>query len=267
MSFSPATVVAHRDGTRTERPDSLADEAPVALVFNGISQAVMFATPDDLEDFALGFALTEGFIESPRELYGVEIVRHVTGIELQLEVAAACEMRLKSRRRTLAGRTGCGLCGIESLGQLERALPAVPRVCIETGALAAVQRALASHQVLNRLTGATHAAAWCAPDGDVQMVREDVGRHNALDKLIGAMLRAAVDRRDGFVWISSRASHEIIHKAALAGVGLVAATSAPTALAVRDAAACGLALAGFVRGDDWVAYTFADRFTAARRTR
>ncbi len=244
----------------TERADWLAEEVPVALVFNGISHAVMLASPLDLDDFALGFALTEGLIESPAELYGVEIQALPEGIEVQMQVSSACDWRLKARRRTLAGRTGCGLCGIESLAQLERTLPRAPEVFVGAAALARAQRELQGLQDMQQLTGATHAAGWCGLSGEVRLAREDVGRHNALDKLVGAMCRAGEDPAKGFVALTSRASVEMVQKSVAAGVGLLAAVSGPTALAVRRAEALGLALAGFVRGSDGVAYTFAERF-------
>lgn len=258
-----ANVTGRRGDALRERDDALAQEVPVALVFNGVSQAVMLATPLDLEDFALGFGLTEGFLASADELFGVEAVPADGGLALQLEVAGACERRLKLRRRTLAGRTGCGLCGADSLAQVHRALPVVPPTRVAPGALRRAQRELQGRQPLQALTGATHAAAWFALDGTLRLLREDVGRHNALDKLVGALVREQLDPAEGFVWISSRASFEMVQKTAIAGAGLLAATSAPTALAVATARGCGLALAGFVRGDDWVCYTFADRFGTA----
>ncbi|MBB4842695.1 FdhD protein [Paucibacter oligotrophus] len=258
-----AEVSAWQGGHVEARPDWLAEEVPVALVCNGISQAVMLASPTDLEDFALGFALTEGWLASPAELYGVERVEQAQGLELRLQVAAACEWRLRQRRRSLAGRSGCGLCGIESLAQLQRELAAPPLLTpllhLPAAALGRAQQALLAGQALQQLTGATHAAAWCSPQGEVLLLREDVGRHNALDKLIGALLKAGHDRRQGFVAITSRASYEMVQKAAMAGVGVLAAASAPTALALRCAQACGLLLAGFVRGERLVAYTFAER--------
>ncbi|WP_370655044.1 formate dehydrogenase accessory sulfurtransferase FdhD [Hydrogenophaga sp.] len=257
----PAQVTEWRDAQATPRTDWIADEVPVALVFNGVSHAVMLASPEDLEDFALGFSITEGLLESPGELYGVEAQPVEGGIELRLDVAAACEWRLKERRRTLAGRTGCGLCGTDSLAQVRRELPRVPATAVAIAALARAQRELQSRQAVQHLTGATHAAAWCARDGAVGIVREDVGRHNALDKLIGAMLRAGEDTADGFVTITSRASFEMVQKTAAIGVGLLSAVSAPTALAVRTALDLGVALAGFVRGDDCVLYTFPERFS------
>jgi FdhD protein len=263
----PATVRRWRDGQPSHDTDLLAREVPVALVFNGISHAVMLASPDDLEDFALGFALSEGLLRAPAEFYGAEAHSVPEGIELHIDVAAACEMRLRERRRTLAGRTGCGLCGTDSLQQLRRPAPPVPSVHVAPAAIARAQRQLRQHQVLQQLTGATHAAAWCDPDGALHCVREDVGRHNALDKLIGALQFAGQAPRwngdtwaDGFVCITSRASYEMVQKAAMLGSGVLAAVSAPTALAVATACAANLALAGFVRGDDLVAYSFAERF-------
>jgi FdhD protein len=262
-----AAVARWRDGQATHDDDLLACEVPVALVFNGISHAVMLASPDDLEDFALGFALSEGLLQAPAEFYGAETHTVPEGIELHIDVAAACEMRLRERRRTLAGRTGCGLCGTDSLQQLRRTAPPVPAVHVAPSAIARAQRQLRRHQALQQLTGATHAAAWCGADGTLHCVREDVGRHNALDKLVGALQFAGQAPRwngdtpaDGFVCITSRASYEMVQKAAMLGSGVLAAVSAPTALAVATARDANLALAGFVRGDDLVAYTFAERF-------
>jgi FdhD protein len=261
-----AQVTVRRDGRSHTQSDWLAREVPVALVVNGISFAVMLASPDDLEDFALGFALTEGVLDSPTQLYGVEVVEQGSdGIELRLQVAAACEWRLKEHKRTLAGRTGCGLCGVESLAQVRRRPPPAtrtpsPALRVQPQALGHAQRALQEAQAVQHLTGASHAAAWCGLDGTVHLVREDIGRHNALDKLIGAMRRAAHDPAAGFVCITSRASFEMVQKAAAVGIGTLAAVSAPTALAVQTAQASGLALAGFVRGDDFVAYTHPERF-------
>jgi FdhD protein len=250
-----ASVTNWRGGRVQVLSDWLAEEAPVALVFNGISQAVMMATPADFEDFALGFGLTEGLLLDASELYGVEVAQACEGIEVQMEVSSACLARLKERRRTLAGRTGCGLCGTDSLAQVRRTLPTVVPLPLAREALAQAQRTLRSWQSMQQLTGASHAAAWCNAQGDVQVVREDVGRHNALDKLVGALVRERVEAAAGFICITSRASFEMVQKAAMAGVGTLAAVSAPTALAVDTAVQCGLALAGFVRGDDFVAYT------------
>ena len=258
----PHTVTAWRQGQATVQADWLADECPVALVFNGLSHAVMMASPADLDDFALGFAMTEGLISSPAELYGIEQHSSEHGITLDLNVSSRCMAGLKERRRSMAGRTGCGLCGTDSLAQVHLALPTVPATAVPITALARAQRELRSAQAMQQLTGASHAAAWCDPDGAVHLVREDIGRHNALDKLVGAMARQVGEdqRAQGFITITSRASFEMVQKTAMTGVGLLAAVSAPTARAVAIAQQCGLALAGFVRGDDAVAYTFVQRF-------
>jgi FdhD protein len=253
-------ALACHDGQLREVDDWVADEVPVALQINGIAHAVMLATPLDLEDFAAGFLLSEGLIDQVDDLRGTESHAEPRGVVLEIEIAPRCEARLKERKRTLAGRTGCGLCGIESL---DHALPDAPRVAqaptVASVALTRAMRSLRAAQPLQAATGATHAAAWCTADGQIALVREDVGRHNALDKLIGALARAGTDTRTGFVAVTSRASFEMVQKCARAGVALMAAISAPTHLAIRTAEAAGLCLVGFARGDDWVAYANAER--------
>jgi len=255
-------VRVRRHGDVADGEDWIADEVPVALVFNGISHAVMLATPLDLEDFALGFGLTEGLLARADELYGVDVRPDPAGIRVEMEVSSACFARLKDKRRSMAGRTGCGLCGTESLEQVEPPLRplAACTTPLSTSAIAAALRALPSRQALQQRTGATHAAAWCAPDGTLRLVREDVGRHNALDKLVGAMVDSGTDPRDGFCCITSRASVEMVRKAVAAGITALVAVSAPTARAVDTARRAGLALAGFARRDDLVLYSDADRF-------
>jgi FdhD protein len=242
------------------RPDTdeIASEVPVALVFNGISHAVMMATPCELEDFALGFALSEGLIESREECYGLEVNALPRGCEVQLEVAAAAERRLKERRRVLAGNTGCGLCGIDSLTQLDLQPQRKPRPAwVERLAPATVLKAIAqlsAHQPLNATTGAHHAAGWATPDGELVTAREDVGRHNALDKLLGWRARERLAMDDGVVVMSSRASYELVRKCARLGVPVLATISAPTTLAIDIAREAGLQLYGFSRGDRTVRY-------------
>lgn len=234
----------------------IAVEMPVALTVNGISQAAMLATPADLEDFALGFGLAEGWFESRRELLDIEAEVHPNGLQLALTVTAACEQRLKARRRTLAGRTGCGLCGIESLAQLAAVQPApVQAPTVGPDALARALAALPAAQPLNSRCGGLHGAAWHAPDGELLLAREDIGRHNALDKLTGALARRDADTRAGFVLMSSRASYELVHKAAMAGIGLLACMSAPSSLAVETANRLGLQLWAFVREGRATRYT------------
>ena len=241
---------------------TLAEEVPVALVFNGISHAVMMATPLHLEDFALGFALTEGLIDQASQIYGVEVIQQAQGIELQIDIAAQCEARLKERKRHMAGRTGCGLCGTDSLDQVKLKLPQAPEVKLDVQAMQRAHAGLRALQPLKLQTGATHAAAWSDMNGVIQTVREDVGRHNALDKLIGAMSKAGVDATQGFVCITSRASFEMVQKTIQSGAGALTAVSAPTRLAVEIALSHNLLLVGQVRGDSFTAYSYPERFLA-----
>ena len=251
-------------GSAGTEPDWLAEEVAVALVFNGVTHTVMMASPLDLEDFALGFGLSEGLLASPEELRDVEVriseLPGAAGIELHLSVSPACEWRLKERKRTLAGRTGCGLCGADSLEQVHRTLPRVASREVTPAVLARAMAQLQARQPLEQRTGATHAAAFCNAHGEALIVREDVGRHNALDKVIGALVRAGLNAQEGLLCLTSRASVEMAMKAVSAGVPILAAVSAPTALACDWAEAHNLALAGFVRGERLVAYTFAERF-------
>ncbi len=255
----PSEVLTLRNGRSSTAHDWLADEVPIALVFNGISHAVMLATPDDLEDFALGFSLTEGLLEDRSELRGIEVSQVADGIEVHLEVSSACEWRLKERRRNLAGRTGCGLCGTDSLSMVRRPLPVLESAHLREAAVSAATGALHTMQPRRQLTGATHAAALCNADGTIEKVREDVGRHNALDKLIGACVRDAHPMRDRFVTITSRASFEMVQKTALAGIAALVAVSAPTSMAADLALQSNLLLIGFARSGGMVAYTHADR--------
>jgi len=241
--------------------DPVAVETPVALVFNGISQAVMMATPTDLEDFALGFALSEGLLLARSECRGIELQQGPQGIELHLEVAAAAEVRLKQRRRMLAGRTGCGLCGVESLQQLElQALAPLTRPpwveALDGATLARAFAQLPDQQPLHAQTGAQHAAGWATPEGELLFTMEDVGRHNALDKLLGRLLREAEQApQQGLVLMSSRASYELVRKCVRLGVPVLATVSAPTSLAVQIARQAGLRLYGFCRGTQALRYS------------
>jgi FdhD protein len=244
-----------RDGVTSMVDDAVAEETPVALVYNGISHVVMLATPMDLEAFGVGFSLSEGIVRSAREVRDIEVRTVAAGIEVQMGIAPERFMALKGRRRNLAGRTGCGLCGTESLEQALRPLPAIAAGrTIAPAAIHVAFEALGSRQPLHQLTGASHAAAWADPDGTLELVREDVGRHNALDKLIGAMATAGRGFGSGFALITSRASSEMVQKAATLGIPLLAAISAPTGLAIRLAHDCGLTLIGFARGGSHVVY-------------
>jgi FdhD protein len=239
---------------------ALALEVPVAFEYNGISHAVMLATPADLHDFAVGFSFSED-IAQPDQCFGVEFHASDAGITLAIEIAAGAFSQLKSRRRTLVGRTGCGICGAESLHQVLRPLPDLSRRRMRVGAsaLACAHAGLTTIQPLQRATGAAHAAVWCDASGTIEIAREDVGRHNALDKLIGALLRAKVDTQSGFALVTSRASVEMVQKSAQAGIAVLAAVSAPTALAVRTAESCGQTLVGFTHGESFSVYTRSDR--------
>lgn len=251
-----------RGGQAFAVDDWVADEVPVALEFNGISHAVMLATPLDLEDFALGFSLSEGILEQAHELYSVEAEPSCLGVTVHLEVSSAAFARLKQRRRSMAGRTGCGLCGTESLAQVSRELPLLARAALlDREAIGRAMSQLQSLQRLQQATGAVHAAAWCSAQGEVKWLREDVGRHNALDKLIGALAISEVDASAGFVAVTSRASFEMVQKTAMAGVPLLAAVSAPTSFAVATARRVGLTLVGFARQQDLVVYHLPERKT------
>lgn len=252
-----------RAGRVFEGRDWVAEELPVALEFNGVSHAVMLATPLYLEDFALGFSLTEGILDSAGQLYSIEEELSAEGMTLHLTVASAAFARLKEKRRSMTGRTGCGLCGTENLSQVCRPLPQLnPNAAFfSRGAVSRAMSQFSALQTLNQTTGAVHAAAWCSADGDIKYLREDVGRHNALDKLIGALARTQVDASAGFIAVTSRASFEMVQKTAVAGVSMLAAVSAPTSLAVRTAMEARMTLVGFARRQDLVVYSHADRLS------
>ncbi|EOL9005880.1 formate dehydrogenase accessory sulfurtransferase FdhD [Cronobacter turicensis] len=250
-----------RENLTTTEPDWLAEEVPVALVYNGISHVVMMASPKDLEIFALGFSLSEGIVESSHEIYGMDIIHGCNGIEIQVELSSRRFMGLKERRRNLAGRTGCGVCGVEQLNDIVR--PLAPLPFTQTFALANLDgalRQLASVQPVGELTGCTHAAAWLTPQGDIAGGHEDVGRHVALDKLLGRRAREAWQQ--GAVLVSSRASYEMVQKAATCGVEILFAVSAATTLAVEVAERCNLTLVGFSRPGRATIYTHPQRLTA-----
>ena len=257
--YARLPVRVWRDGRLSAVEDCVAEETPVALVYNGEPHVVMMATPADLEDFALGFSFSEDVIADAAEMQSLEVFRHEgTGspsYEIRMRIPAQRHEVLLGRRRNLHGRTGCGLCGAETIADAIRSPRRVGAgVPVAVAALRRAQDELRRRQKLNGLTGATHAAAWATSDGAVQQVREDVGRHNALDKLIGALLRERRDTSRGFAVVTSRASYEMALKAAMAGIPLLAAISAPTAYAIRVAEEAGLTLIGFARGDSFVIY-------------
>lgn len=250
--------VWQRQTPETAETDWLAQEVPVALVYNGISHVVMMATPDNLEAFALGFSLSEGIIEQPAEIYGIDVVPGCNGIEVQIELASRRFMALKAQRRSMAGRTGCGVCGVEQLEQIGKPLQPLPFT--QTFDLALLDGALArlrDYQPAGNLTGCTHVAAWLSPEGLLPGGCEDVGRHVALDKLLG--LRSQQRWQQGAVLVSSRASYEMVQKSAMCGVEILFAVSAATQLAVEVAQRSNLTLVGFSKPGRATIYTHPQR--------
>ncbi|MGY9045819.1 hypothetical protein P775_06915 [Puniceibacterium antarcticum] len=257
---SMAGLSVQRDSMR-EVTRSLPEETPVAIVFNGTTAAVMMATPDDLRDFAFGFALTEGFIDAPDQVEGFEIVQHPAGIEARFWISAERAAAMNARRRNMLGPVGCGLCGIDSLEQAIRPLP----VLTTTGAIfaraevATATDALRDHQPLHDQTHAVHAAGFLLPGHGIVLAREDVGRHNALDKLIGAMALSGRDAAQGAIVLTSRVSVEMVQKTVIAGCPVLIAVSAPTAHALRLALGARLTLAAFARGGGFDVYSHPER--------
>ena len=238
-------------GGRGEHVREIASEVPVAISVCGFGYAVMMATPADLGDFALGFALSERLIDHAAQMERVAIRREDRGILLDIWLAEECRERVVERVRHRVGESSCGLCGVENLDQALRPLPAVAAPSgIEPAAVFAALAALGAHQPLNAVTGAVHAAAFADRHGAILAAREDVGRHNAFDKLIGHGLRAGLAASEGFALLTSRCSFELVEKAALAEVRLLVTISAPTALAIERAQSCGLTLIALARSDE-----------------
>jgi len=253
------------NGASTPTAELIAEEVPVALVYNNISHAVMMATPADLRDFGLGFSLSEGILAGKDELMDIGVSESEAGIEVRMAIAIERFRALRERRRTLAGRTGCGICGVESLEQAVRPVPPVTATTtIPADAIYAALAELPQRQAVNQLTRSVHAAAWVNRAGRIQLVREDVGRHNALDKLIGAMAWRGLDPAAGFALITSRCSVEMVQKAAAVGIPVLVAISAPTALARRMAEGCGLTLVALARPDSVLVVTHLQRILGAR---
>lgn len=253
-----------RNQHTTHEIDLVAEEIPVALRYNGVSFAVMMATPHDLDDFALGFSLSEGLIDHADQLLQISQHPLLEGIELDLRVVddAPVNQRSGEAERALPGRSGCGICGSRELEQIIVSHPPVgDGVHVSRTALRVALGQLETMQPMNAATGAIHAAAWATPAGEVVLVREDVGRHNALDKLIGAMHRAGLRGTEGITLITSRASYEMVSKAASAGMSILAAISAPTALAIDMARSAGMTLVGFTQSGRHNVYCHAHRLS------
>lgn len=250
-------------GSSQHTTDRVAEEVPVALLYNGEPHVVMLATPHDLPDLARGFSLSEELVDRPDEIRGIEVKILPEAAEVRIAIAWDKFPELLRRRRNLTGRTGCGLCGSETLEQTVRSKSTVgpgPTVSIEQ--LHAAIADLPSRQVLNAKTGSVHAAAWVVPGTGIECLREDVGRHNALDKTLGALIQAGVDLEAGFMLVTSRASYEMVQKAATLGVTFMAALSAPTSFAVGHAQRCGMTLVAFARREQHVVYANGQRLVA-----
>jgi len=244
--------------------DCVAEEVPVVLMYNSISHVVMLVTPTNLEDFALGFSMTEGIIQSPQEFLSVRVYQRANGIEVQVKIPEHRFSCLSDKGRNLTGRTGCGLCGASTLKQaIRRPAPVHSTISVTAEQLTAALNDLHNKQSINKLTGAIHAAAWVEPERGIIDVREDVGRHNALDKLLGLLCRTGKDVNAGFIIVTSRASYEMVQKTAFLGIGLLVAISAPTGLAIRLAEQAGVTLVGFARDDKHVIYTHPQRLIHA----
>ena len=257
------TTVDRWKGTLYERKqDFIAEEVPISLIYNGMPHVVMLATPTNLEEFALGFSITEGIIKNPQELLSARIYNRSKGIEVQLKIPDHRFQCMADKGRNLTGRTGCGLCGASTLNQaIRQPQPVKSDIAVSAEDLHLALTELSKHQTLNQVTGAVHAAAWVVPNQGIVEIREDVGRHNALDKLIGFLLRNNKDLSAGFVIVTSRASYGMVQKTAWVGISLLAAISAPTGLAIRLANETGLTLIGFARDDQHVIYTHPQRLT------
>ena len=247
-------------GAVSQAEDAVAEEMPIALVYHDVPHVVMLATPADLEDYAVGFTLSEGLVANRDEIRGVTVTYGAGAADVHISVAWERFTALLQRRRNLAGRTGCGLCGAETASDAIREVASVPAgVSVSTAQLHQAIEDLKSRQPINARTGSVHAAAWVLPQAGIQVVREDVGRHNALDKTLGALARGGADFAAGYMLITSRASYEMVQKCATMGIPMLVALSAPTAFAVRLAQRAGMTLVAFARTDRHVVYAHPQR--------
>jgi len=256
----PVRVQRWQGGRLEAATDEVADERPIAIKYLGVPHVVMLATPADLEDLAVGFTLSEALVAAPAEIRSVEVRSVEDALEVDIAVTAERFAALLTRHRNLTGRTGCGMCGAETLADAIREPPSLGgELRISAREMHLALQALAAGQVYNARTGSVHAAAWVVPGLGVELVREDVGRHNALDKLIGALVRRGESLGAGYAIVTSRASYEIVQKAATVGIAAVVAVSAPTAFAIRSAEEFGVTLVGFARPERHVVYAHGER--------
>lgn len=252
-----------RDGVVTHAHDQVAEEQPIALTYQGIPHVVMMATPAYLEELGVGFTLTEAIVQQASEINSVELHRESGALEVRINIKAERFSKLLEQRRNLTGRTGCGVCGAETIEQAVRhPAPVGAGMTLGASDLHRALAALPEWQSLNAKTGSVHAAAWALPGKGIQVLREDVGRHNALDKVLGALTQARMDCTQGYLIITSRASYEMVQKAATVGITLLVAVSAPTALAIRLADEANMTLVGFARPHQHVVYTHPERLRA-----
>ena len=273
--FGPAPGIGHvppvserrfirlSDAGAEPEAGAVAEEVPAAFVYSGKPHVVMMCSPADLEDLAVGFTLTEEIVSGLDKIGLIEVERHSRGVEIRVEIPQDAADRLAARTRALAGRSGCGLCGVEAIDDAVRAPRFVASsLRVQADAVWRAGAALEQHQPMNRDTRAVHAAAWATDDGTLRVIREDIGRHNALDKVLGALARSHVDAANGFLIVTSRASFELVQKAAVVGVALMAAVSRPTGLAIRIADAAGITLVGLLRGRSANVYSHPERIRA-----
>jgi FdhD protein len=268
--YEPVRIVdrrAWRDGRIERGSRRVPEEAPIALTYNGGTYAVMMATPHDLRDFAIGFSLSEGIVQSPDHILSLDVVDLDDGIELRMWLAPSRAERINERRRQIAGPTGCGICGIESIAEAIRPAAIVAKGRgFAAAEIATAMQGLAPLQEINGQTRAVHAAAFWAPSRGIVALREDVGRHNALDKLAGALAQNAIAAKDGMVLLTSRVSVEMVQKTAAMGAPVMVAVSAPTALAVRMADTAGITLVAVARSDGFEIFTHPERIATGVHT-
>ncbi len=256
--------IARRSAGTKAAARMVPEETPVALSYGGTTHAVMMASPADLEDFALGFSLTEGIVSALDEIEAIDIEEASAGVDIQIRLKDSANRKFEARRRRLAGPVGCGLCGIESIDEAMRAVPSVDTATLSLSAEDITQavKLLSKQQPLHAETGAVHAAGFYVPGKGIVAAREDVGRHNALDKLAGALAAAGIKGASGAVVVTSRVSVEMVQKTAAIGSAFILAVSAPTALAIRTAEAAGITLVALVRGEEFDIFTRPDRVSS-----